>query len=156
MTFPSHPPSARRLAIVAVAVPSLLLAACTSTDLNMDGSTVLTAAMTGAAEIPGPGDADGSGSATIRIDPLMAGRVCYDLSVSNIETATAAHIHRGALGVAGPVVVALTAPSAGSSAGCVDVAAALGTEILTMPAGFYVNVHNARYPDGAVRGQLVN
>ena len=34
--------------------------------------------------------------------------------------------------------------------------ATLGTEILTMPAGFYVNVHNARYPDGAVRGQLVN
>ncbi|MBI2261087.1 MAG: CHRD domain-containing protein [Caulobacterales bacterium] len=156
MTSISHPLSTRRLAILAVAAPSLLLAACTSADLNMDGSTVLTAAMTGAAEAPGPGDADGSGSATVRIDPLAAGRVCYDLSVSGIATATAAHIHRGALGVPGPVVVTLTPPAAGSSSGCVDVAAGLGAEILAMPAGFYVNVHNAPYPDGAVRGQLVN
>lgn len=156
MTPNTHPFSARRLVVVALAAPSLLLAACTSADLGMDGETVLTAAMTGAAEAPGPGDPDGSGSATIRIDPLAAGRVCYDLSVSGIAPATAAHIHRGALGVPGPVVVTLTAPSAGSSSGCVDVAAALGSEILTMPAGFYVNVHNAAYPDGAVRGQLVN
>lgn len=156
MTFPSHPLSARRLAVLAVAAPSLLLAACTSADLNMDGSTVLTAAMTGAAEAPGPGDADGSGSATVRIDPLSPGRVCYDLRVSGIATATAAHIHRGALGVPGPVVVPLIAPAAGSSSGCANVTAALGTEILTMPAAFYVNVHNAPYPDGAVRGQLVN
>jgi hypothetical protein len=156
MTFPSHPLSARRLAIISVAAPSLLLAACTSADLNMDGATVLTAAMTGAAEAPGPGDADGSGSATVRIDPLAASRLCFDLSVTGIAPATAAHIHRGGLGVPGPVVVPLTPPTAGSSAGCVDIAATLGAEILAMPAGFYVNVHNAPYPDGAVRGQLVN
>lgn len=154
---PLHPPlSARRLALVAVAAPSLVLAACTSADLGMDGSTVLTAAMTGAAEIPGPGDPDGRGSATVRIDPLAAGRVCYDLSVANIAPATAAHIHRGALGVAGPPVVTLTPPAAGSSTGCADVAATLGAEMLTAPAAFYVNVHNAAYPNGAVRGQLVN
>lgn len=155
MTFPSHPLCARRL-IVAAAAPSLLLAACTSADLGMDGATVLTAAMTGAAEAPGPGDADGGGSATIRIDPLATGRVCYELSVTGIAPATAAHIHRAPLGAPGPVVVPLTAPTAGSSAGCADVAAALGAEILAAPAGFYVNVHNAAYPDGAVRGQLVN
>ncbi|HYC97755.1 CHRD domain-containing protein [Brevundimonas sp.] len=156
MTPDSPPFSGRRLAILAVAAPSLLLAACTSADLGMDGSTVLTAAMTGAAEAPGPGDPDGSGSATIRIDPLAAGRVCYDLSVTGVAPATAAHIHRGGLGVAGPVVVTLTAPTAGSSSGCVDAAASLGAEILAMPAAFYVNVHNAPYPNGAVRGQLVN
>lgn len=155
MTFLPHPLTARRLAI-AVAAPSLLLAACTSADLNMDGSTVLTAAMTGAAEAPGPGDADGSGSATVRIDPVIASRLCYDLSVAGIAPATAAHIHRGGLGVPGPVVVPLIAPTAGSSSGCVDVTSALGAEILATPAAFYVNVHNAAYPDGAVRGQLVN
>ena len=152
---PLHP-STRRLAIVAVAAPTFLLAACTSADLGMDGSTVLTAAMTGAAEAPGPGDADGSGSATVRVDPLTPSRLCYELSVAGIAPATAAHIHRGGLGVSGPVAVPLTAPSAGSSSGCVDVEAALGAEILTAPAGFYVNVHNAAYPNGAVRGQLVN
>lgn len=154
MTPASGPFPARRLA-VAVAAP-LLLAACMSADLGMDGSTVLTAAMTGAAEAPGPGDADGGGSATVRIDPLASGRVCYELSVTGIAPATAAHIHRGGLGVPGPVVVPLTAPAAGSSSGCADVAAALGAEILGAPAGFYINVHNADYPDGAVRGQLVN
>jgi len=154
MTPASSPFPARRLAL-AVAAP-LLLAACVSADLGMDGSTVLTAAMTGAAEAPGPGDADGGGSATVRIDPLASGRVCYELSVTGIAPATAAHIHRGGLGVAGPVVVPLTAPAAGSSSGCADVAAALGAEILAAPAGFYVNVHNADYPGGAVRGQLVN
>lgn len=153
MTPTSYPLPARRLAL---AVAPLFLAACMSADLGMDGSTVLTAAMTGAAEAPGPGDADGSGSATVRIDPLASGRVCYDLSVTGIAPATAAHIHRGGLGVPGPVVVPLTAPTAGSSSGCADVAAALGAEILAAPAGFYVNVHNPAYPDGAVRGQLVN
>lgn len=115
----------------------------------------LTTQLTGAAEVPGPGDTDGSGTATIKLRPEQ-GEVCFDLTVSNIEPATAAHIHEGAEGVAGSVVVALDPPPTdGSSSGCVSgVDNALIQAILQHPEQYYVNVHNEEFPDGAVRGQL--
>jgi hypothetical protein len=51
-------------------------------------------------------------------------------------------------------VVTLEAPADGSSEGCVDVERDLATAILRDPSAYYVNVHNAELPDGAVRGQL--
>ena len=115
----------------------------------------LSAQLSGAAEVPGPGDPDGSGKATITLRPEQ-GEACFELSVSNIEPATAAHIHEGAEGVAGPVVIPLDpAPTEGSSSGCVSgVDTALLQNILQNPKQYYVNVHNEEFPDGAVRGQL--
>jgi hypothetical protein len=129
----------------------LALAACeTVGDAVGEG---LNATLSGAAEVPGPGDPDGRGMAEIttvdRTDNL-----CYELAVSNIEPATAAHIHRGGPGVSGPPVVTLDAPADGESNGCLSVDSALVDEMERNPGGFYVNVHNARYPNGAVRGQL--
>ena len=71
-----------------------------------NSARTLKAKLDGAAEIPGPGDNDGSGNVSLT---LSAGkdRICYELAVSNIATATAAHIHSGEAGVAGPVLVAL-------------------------------------------------
>ena len=75
--------------------------------------------------------------------------------MQNLAPAAAAHIHRGATGVAGPVVVPLTTPSAsGQSSGCTSVARTLVASILASPASFYVNVHTAEFPAGAIRGQL--
>ena len=48
--------------------------------------------LTGEAEVPGPGDPDGSGEASVRLNPGR-GEVCFDLTVQGIEPATAAHIH---------------------------------------------------------------
>lgn len=119
-----------------------------------DGGRKLQTSLTGAAEAPGPGDPDGSGTATVTVNSGQ-NRVCYKLTVANIATATAAHIHEAPPGVAGPVVVGLTAPNAsGTSSGCVTVTRALALEILRDPGDYYVNVHNAVYPAGAVRGQL--
>ena len=115
-------------------------------------SKAFTAVLTGAAEAPAPGDTDGNGAAAVSITP-DSGEVCVDLRVGNIATATAAHIHRGAAGVAGPVVITLTAPNP-TSATCVPAGAALAAEIAATPAAFYVNVHNGDFPGGAVRGQL--
>ncbi|MGH2561025.1 MAG: CHRD domain-containing protein [Thermomicrobiales bacterium] len=110
--------------------------------------------MTGAEEAPGPGDPDGSGTALFTFNHGQR-EVCFELTVENIEPATAAHIHRAPVGVPGPVVVPLTPPADGSSSGCVpDVDRALIKEILQNPAAFYVNVHNVGFPAGAVRGQL--
>ena len=65
-----------------------------------------------------------------------------------------AHIHRGATGAAGPVVVPLAAPADGSSEECKAIDKALAQELIQTPEAFYVNVHNATFPAGAVRGQL--
>ena len=82
--------------------------------------------------------------------------VCYRLHAANVTLPTvAAHIHRGAAGVNGPVVVPFTAPAAdGDSSGCVAAAAPLIDEIVANPAGFYVNVHTKEHPAGAIRAQL--
>jgi CHRD domain len=119
------------------------------------GGTELHATLTGANEVPGPGDADGTGSALIRLR-LGEARLCFQLTAASITLpASAAHIHHGASGVAGPVVVPLTAPGAGgTSQGCVVTTRMLVAAILGTPAGYYANVHTSDFPAGAIRGQL--
>lgn len=111
------------------------------------------AEMTGAAEVPGPGDPDGSGSARITVNPGKA-EVCWELKVAGIATATMAHIHQGGLTEAGGVVLALSPPAEGASSGCATVDRDLATAIFENPDAYYVNVHNADFPAGALRGQL--
>jgi len=138
---------------------SLALALAASTSLIAgsavaeDGGRKLQTSLTGAAEVPGPGDPDGSGTATVTVNPGQR-QICYTITVSNIDPARAAHIHEAPAGVAGPVLVTLLAPAIGSSSGCVTVTRELALEILKDPEDYYVNVHNAAYPAGAVRGQL--
>jgi CHRD domain len=134
------------VALLAVAAPALA-----------EGRPFATA-LTGAAEVPGPGDADASGTAFIMLNQGQ-GEVCFDLSWAEIDgTVTAAHIHIGAPTVAGPVVVGLFAGSfAGtdSASGCVSgVSEELIKAIRQDPASYYVNVHSSVFPAGAVRGQL--
>jgi CHRD domain len=119
------------------------------------GGQALTTNLSGAAEVPGPGDPDGAGTATIRLR-LGEGRLCFQLSASNITLpAAAAHIHQGAAGVAGSIVVTLKPPAAnGTSSGCVVVPRMLVAQILAGSSGYYVNVHTSDYPNGAIRGQL--
>jgi hypothetical protein len=82
-------------------------------------------------------------------------KVCFTLEVKRIAPATGAHIHLGLRGEAGPVVATLAPPpTEGSSSGCVDIPRALSLELIEHPARYYINVHNADFPDGAIRGQL--
>jgi hypothetical protein len=117
------------------------------------GGRPLTATLTGATEVPGPGDTDGSGTASITLNPGQ-GQVCYELTVKDIKTATAAHIHAGAAGVAGPVKVDLKGAAEGTWKGCVDADKELVKDIMQNPGNYYVNVHNTDFPNGAIRGQL--
>ena len=135
-------------ALVALALSAPALA------MPHEGGRKLMTSLSGATEVPGPGDVDGTGMFNAKVNPGQT-KVCYTLSVAKIATATMAHIHRGAAGVAGPVVVALKAPASGKSSACAMVTRELAKELLTNPAGFYVNVHNAAFPAGAVRGQLM-
>jgi hypothetical protein len=124
------------------------------------------------------GDPDGRGEIYvfgIDGDPTT---LCYVLIVKKIGELSmppgggrAAHIHVGARGVNGPVVANLAWPQDGQAGDCLTEGEGAGTagvkfptapnagsgivaQILANPTAFYVNVHNAEYPSGAIRGQL--
>jgi hypothetical protein len=129
-----------------------LLAGCATGPQNQRAT--LYVSLNGLQEVPGPGDADGNGTAEINVRPAEA-QICWELHARQIDAATAAHIHRGAEGVAGPVVLTLTTPdAAGHSQGCAIVDPALAREVAYAGHLFYLNVHNAAHPSGAIRGQL--
>ncbi len=137
-----------------LAASAALIATAAMAQPAKGGSRTFTTTLTGAAEVPGPGDTDGTGSASVTVD-VPNKKICYELTVSGIEPATAAHIHVGAAGVAGGVVVPLEAPTDGSSEACIEnVDADLVAKILARPNQYYVNVHNEPFPSGAIRGQL--
>lgn len=141
----------KRVALIA-SIAALTLFAVAS--YGADGGRAFATTLTGAAEVPGPGDPDGSGEAVLQLNPGQR-EVCFQLTVRDIAPATASHIHRGAADVAGPVVIGLTPPpTSGSSSACVSASRELILEIIQNPEAFYVNVHNADFPAGAVRGQL--
>ena len=102
------------------------------------------------------GDANGIGTALITLNAGL-GQVCWSLTAESIQLpATASHIHRGPDGVAGPIVLGLTAPGAdGTSSGCANnVDRELIVEMLSNAKEFYVNVHTSEHPPGAIRAQL--
>ena len=125
---------------------------------SSDGGRKFTTELTGEAEVtaagvPNQGDFDGTGTAELTIN-VGQGRICYSIEVSGIAPAAAAHIHEAPATTTGPVVVPLQAPTDGSSSACATVDRELAKEILKSPADYYVNVHNADFPAGALRGQL--
>ena len=105
---------------------------------------------------PGPGDPDGHGSAMIKVYKT---KVCYSLTAMGIKPATEAHIHKGAKGKTGPVVVPTDQtsfkPPKPTSSGCSAIPNSLSKALMQNPSNYYVNVHNKPYPDGAIRGQLL-
>jgi hypothetical protein len=150
----------RRLAIAGAALAAGAIAAIPVVQgLAADSHAVAKgpafAKLLGSSEAPTKGDPDGRGSATILIPSST--KVCYAILVSGIGKPNAAHIHKGARGVAGDIVVPLTPPKSGnpgSVSGCATAPAAVLSAIAARPSAYYVNVHNGTYPGGAIRGQL--
>lgn len=134
---------------VLVAALSAALAVLLTAPPAAAGGRPFTTDLTGAAEAPGPGDPDGSGTAHVRVNPGQQ-EVCWTIEVSDIAPVAAAHIHAAPAGAPGPVVV----PLLPFSAGCVDVDRDLALAIIRDPAAYYVNVHTGDFPAGALRGQL--
>ena len=134
-------------------------------------TVTLTARLSGAQEVPAA-DPDGSGKAAVIVD-VAAGRVCFDIKLSDVGTPNRGHIHAGAAGVNGPIVVTffeLRIPPADPGApasdprndalengrleDCASADPAVLAQIVANPGNYYVNVHNARFPGGALRCQL--
>lgn len=138
--------------VLLIAASSMLVGTAVAAPVA-EGGRKINVTMTGAAERPGPGDPDGTGNASIVLNYGQS-RVCFELTVSGIDPATAAHIHVAPPTSPGPVVIPLAAPTSGSSSGCVDVNRELIKKIIQNPQDYYVNVHNAAFPAGAIRAQL--
>ena len=108
-----------------------------------------TVALSGANEVaPVVGDPDGSGTANITIDDV-AQTISWNITVANLDPVILAHIHSGAAGVNGPVVIDFSGQLVG--AGLVDPDV---LNVIANPAAFYVNVHTTVHTGGAIRGQV--
>ncbi len=133
-----------------------MLASLALTGVVAAAETTLTATLAAVTEGENPGNPDGSGTASIVIDPA-AGTACWELSVDGIGPVLQSHIHVGAEGESGDVAVPLDVDGFdGTSEGCIEPMedAAVLQQILDDPAGYYVNVHTEDFPAGAIRGQL--
>ncbi len=132
-----------------------LLASLALSGVVVAAPTTLTATLAGVTEGENPGNPDGSGTASVVLDP-DTGEACWELMAEGIGPVTQSHIHVGAAGVSGGVVVPLDVDGFdGTSEGCTsDVDAAVLQAVIDDPAGHYVNLHTEDFPAGAIRGQL--
>jgi hypothetical protein len=106
--------------------------------------------MNGANELP-KGDPTATGTAEIKLN-AATGKVCWKFTLKGVKGPTAAHIHTGGPGTTGAVIVPFG--TAFKRSGCTTAPKETINAILAKPRAFYVNVHTAKSPAGAVRGQL--
>lgn len=130
---------------------ALLGMAICSTPALADDMVQLGATLAGADQTGG-GDTDGTGTFAAEID-AGSGDLCYTLAVDHIAAPTAAHIHLGAAGVDGDPVATISVTGSGGDE-CIAMQREVAKAIVANPAGYYVNVHTADFPKGAIRGQL--
>jgi CHRD domain/PEP-CTERM motif len=135
---------------LAFALPLVIVSAvCLAAPGANAAVQTFTVPLLGANEVPsGAGDPDGFGTAILMIDDVAL-TVDWNISVSNLDTVILDHIHSGAAGVNGPVVVDFSGQLSGSGLADPDLAS-----VLANPTGFYVNVHTNTFPNGAIRGQV--
>ena len=120
------------------------------------------------------GETSGSGTAQITFTTtkdasgtITSATASFSVSLSGFPSTTnitISHIHVGAVGVPGAIVVNTGLASGDvrltNGAGSfvkqnISVDPALATQIINNPAGYYFNVHSTANPGGVVRGQLV-
>jgi CHRD domain len=127
------------------------------------GPPTITINLTGSEEVP-PVQTEATGVA--EFIPVGMDSIAYSVNATNIEGVTAGHIHLGAIGENGPIVVTLfkydtpmnevsengtitadklEGPMAGKQISDLSTAGANGT--------LYVNVHTEQNPNGEIRGQ---
>ena len=170
-----------RLMMILACVTSLAAAGCSKeTPTSPTGptttNTVFTVTLSAANEVPpiSNAEAGATGSATITFHvtrdaagTITASTVDFSVTMANFpagSTARLAHIHTGAAGVGGSVLIdtglspaAAVAMPAGTGSFTflgVQVSAENTNAILANPSGYYFNVHSVLNGSGVVRGQL--
>jgi hypothetical protein len=144
-----------KLQPIAIAMACLSLGACETVQETYfeNISSTYTAELLGQNQV-GRGDPDASGVAEISIADELT-RVCWDLNeLQGLGPITGVHIHRGRAGVDGPVVMPLSQATEGGWRGCSRETGWVQQAFDEGLDNYYVNVHTAEYPQGAIRGQL--
>jgi hypothetical protein len=143
----------RNLAGALAIATAAVLAGCADMQSKMPdwmpGSGAISVSLSGAEEVP-PIKVEGTGSGSFRV--AEDGTITGSVTTKNVA-GTMAHIHQGAKGKNGPVIVPLT-----KSGDTYSVPAGRKLTESQMKAlkegGLYVNVHTAKYKGGEVRAQL--
>ncbi len=172
----------KRLAIAVFGVLGILHGAACSSSSSSPSSTTngsqtvrFTAALSPSQETPPITNAESTGSGTATIDfaitrdasnTITQAVVNFQVNVTGLPSTSVvniAHIHTGAAGVAGPVLVntttvpgevVLTNGAGSFTRTGISITAATAQSIIDNPAGFYFNVHTTLNPGGVMRGQL--
>ena len=142
-----------KLKMAVTGLAALALASCATYSDNMPswmpGSSAIGVKLTPAEEVP-PASSQGSGSGSIRVSE--DGSVSGSVSTTGVQ-GTMAHIHQGAKGMNGPVIVPLT--KSGDTYTVPAGAKLNASQMQALKAGnLYVNVHSDKFKGGEVRGQL--
>jgi hypothetical protein len=159
--------------LLAVVLATIAVACDDSTSAPATVNPTFTAQLSPANETSAIGGGESTSSGTVTITFVTtkdaAGNVtsANATAVANVQglpagaTITNSHIHTGAAGVAGQVLVPFPPGSvtltggAGTFTTTTAVAGSDATNIMNNPAGFYYNIHTAANGGGVMRGQLV-
>jgi len=142
-----------KLKMAMTGLAALALASCATYSDNMPswmpGSSAISVKLSPAEEVPAA-SSQGSGSGSIRV--AEDGSVSGSVSTTGVP-GTMAHIHQGAKGMNGPVIVPLT--KSGDTYTVPANAKLNASQMQALRAGnLYVNVHSDKFKGGEVRGQL--
>ena len=145
-----------RVLVPALATAVALVAAVGASARTQATTIQIRTVMNAAQEVPSPtgavSSAGGTFSATVTKSDTGAS-VAWELSFTGLTgDAIAAHIHTGAVGSPGPVVLALCGPCSSPLSGTGTVPQAVVDAIQAGTA--YVNVHTVTNKGGEIRGQL--
>ena len=140
-----------RRTLIALVISALALVGVLAANAATTATVTFEVALKGNNEAPAaPGSNKGKVELTLN---TATGKVCWEFKLAKIDgKPTQAHIHKGKAGVSGNVVVPLGANY--KRQGCTSAAKSLVKSIAGHPGAYYVNVHNAKHPLGAMRGQL--
>jgi hypothetical protein len=167
----------RLLGTAVVAAALTVSAACDDSPTEPGDETIrFTAQLSPGSEVPPVTNTEASGSGTVTIDlgvdrngsgAITDAAAEFQVTLTGFPAATPltmAHIHSGASGANGNIVVdtglaaggvSLTGGTGGFTKTAVAVTPAVAQDIINNPGSFYFNVHSVMNPAGMVRGQLV-
>jgi CHRD domain len=140
-----------RRTVIALVISAVALVAVVAANAAAARTVTFEIALKGKNEAPAA-PASNKGKVELRLN-TATGKVCWEFKLAKIDgKPSQAHIHKGKVGVSGNIVVPLGANY--KRQGCTSAAKSLVKSIAGHPGAYYVNVHNAKHPLGAMRGQL--
>lgn len=158
------------IGIVAIGILSMLIIGTSPLTLQLaaqESEQKFTAKLSGKEEVP-PNESPSTGLAWVKITDDQLG---YEVNVTDMDKVNAAHIHLGEAGKNGPVILTLfqggpteqvngTVGEANVTASNLDgpmKGKAITDLVTAMKNGTtYVNVHTTDFPNGEIRGQLMD